>query len=381
MGIVCAVLAVVAGVAQPSDFEGAEIDFFERHVRPVLVESCYSCHSAEAEKSKGGLRVDTAEALLAGGDSGPSIVPGAPENSLLIKAILYTDDEPRMPPESKGGKLPIEAIRALTEWVAMGAPDPRIAEEESSVEDPMSEARSHWAFQPVVRPELPEISNKAWVRAPIDRFVLAKLEGNGLRPAPPADKRTLLRRMTYGLTGLPPTWEETDAFLADESPDASERVLERLLASPRYGERWGRHWLDVARYADTKGYVFQEERRYAYAYTYRDYVIRSFNEDKPFDQFIIEQVAADRLVKDEDRQALAAMGFLTLGRRFLNNQHDIIDDRIDVLTRGVLGLTVSCARCHDHKFDPIPIEDYYSLYGVFGLPPRLNYVYRSLCER
>ncbi len=190
-----------------------------------------------------------------------------------------------------------------------------------------------------------------------------------MAPSGPADKRTLIRRASFDLTGLPPTAEEVEAFLADESPDAFARVVDRLLASPRYGERWGRHWLDVARYADTKGYVFQEDRRYPYAYTYRDYVIRSFNEDKPYDRFILEQVAADRLPTADDPRTLAALGFLTVGRRFLNNQDDILDDRIDVVTRGLLGLTVACARCHDHKYDPIPTDDYYSLHGVFASSP------------
>jgi hypothetical protein len=200
----------------------------------------------------------------------------------------------------------------------------------------------------------------------VDAFILARLEAKGLKPAPPADRRTLVRRVTFDLTGLPPTAQEVAAFEADASPDAFAKVVDRLLASPAYGERWGRHWLDVARYADTKGYVFTEERRFPYAYTYRNYVIRAFNEDLPYDRFILEQLAADRMPHGEDSRPLAAMGFLTLGRRFLNNVHDIIDDRIDVVSRGLLGLTVACARCHDHKYDPIPQKDYYSLYGVFA---------------
>jgi hypothetical protein len=205
-----------------------------------------------------------------------------------------------------------------------------------------------------------------WVKTPIDAFVLAGLERKGLAPAPTADRRTLIRRVTLDLHGLPPTPEEVAAFEMDRSPDAYERLIDRLLASPRYGERWGRHWLDVARYADSKGYVFQEERRYPFAYTYRDYVIRAFNEDLPYDQFVLQQLAADQLPLGDDKRPLAALGFLTLGRRFLNNIHDIIDDRIDVTMRGLQGLTVGCARCHDHKFDPISQKDYYSLYGVFA---------------
>ena len=224
----------------------------------------------------------------------------------------------------------------------------------------------HWAFQPVKAPPLPAVRESAWPRTSIDRFILAKLEERGLKPSAPADRRTLLRRVTFDLIGLPPTPEEIAAFEADRSPDALAKVVDRLLASPHYGERWGRHWLDVARYADTKGYVFFEEQAFPWACTYRDYVIRAFNEDLPYDQFIVQQLAADRLPLGDDRRPLAALGFLTLGGRFMNNPHDIIDDRIDVVTRGLLGLTVTCARCHDHKFDPIPTKDYYSLYGVFA---------------
>src|SRR5207244_3881383 len=222
------------------------------------------------------------------------------------------------------------------------------------------------AVQPIAMPPVPKVKDKDWASTAIDNFVLAKLQAAGLKPAPAADRRTLLRRATFDLIGLPPTPEEIGAFVADRSPNAFTKVVDRLLASPHYGERWGRYWLDVARYADTKGYVFTEERRYPFAYTYRDYVIDAFNKDLPYDRFLIEQIAADRLPLGEDKRPLAAMGFLTLGRRFLNNQSDIIDDRIDVVTRGTMALTVACARCHDHKFDPIPTADYYSLYGVFN---------------
>jgi hypothetical protein len=214
-------------------------------------------------------------------------------------------------------------------------------------------------------PSLPKVHNESWPTTPVDHFILASLESRGWMPAPPADRYTLIRRVTLDLTGLPPTPEEVEAFQSDTRPDAYERLVDRLLASPAYGERWARHWLDVARYADSKGYVFQEERRFPFSYTYRDYVIRALNQDLPYDRFILEQLAADQL-PDADKRSLAAMGFLTLGRRFLNNIHDIIDDRIDVTMRGLLGLTVGCARCHDHKYDPIPMTDYYSLYGVFA---------------
>jgi hypothetical protein len=228
------------------------------------------------------------------------------------------------------------------------------------------EGSRHWAFQPVRRPALPAVRDGAWPRTSVDRFILARLEEKGLTPSPPADRRTLIRRATFDLTGLPPTPEEVAAFEADPSPDAYERLIDRLLASPHYGERWGRFWLDVARFADTKGYVFFEEANFPWAWTYRDYVIRAFNDDLPYDRFLLEQLAADRLPPGGDRRPLTALGFLTLGGRFMNNAHDIIDDRIDVVTRGLLGLTVGCARCHDHKYDPIPMRDYYALYGVFA---------------
>ena len=355
------------------------IAFFENRIRPVLIESCYRCHSAESGRSRGGLSLDTRDALLKGGGSGPALVPGDPDASLLIKAVRFTDKELQMPPESAGGQLPPEQIADLEAWVLMGAPDPRtgaaaIPTATDSVDG--ETARRHWAFQPVEAPAFPPVKDPAWIRTPVDAFVLAQLEAHVLRPAPPADKRTLLRRVYFDLIGLPPAPEAMAAFLADPDPNAYEREVERLLASPRYGERWGRHWLDVARYADTKGYVFQEERRFAFSYTYRDYVIAAFNDDKPFDRFLLEQIAADRLPPEPATSlpppqvappnALAALGFLTLGRRFLNNQNDIIDDRIDVVMRGTQGLTVGCARCHDHKFDPISMADYYALHGVFA---------------
>ena len=230
-----------------------------------------------------------------------------------------------------------------------------------------TEASDHWAFQPVIRPGVPTVPGAAWASGALDHFVLAKLRKNGMQPARSADRRTLIRRVTLDLTGLPPTPGEVDAFVADDSPGAYRRLVELVLASPRFGERWGRHWLDVARYADTKGYLAGNQARlFTHSYTYRDYVIEAFNADLPYDRFIIEQLAADKLELGDDKQPLAAMGFLTLGRRFLNNPHDIIDDRIDVVTRGMMGLTVGCARCHDHKYDPIPMADYYSLYGVFA---------------
>ncbi|HEY0456689.1 MAG TPA: PSD1 and planctomycete cytochrome C domain-containing protein, partial [Verrucomicrobiae bacterium] len=319
-------------------------------------------HSSEAKKVKGGLFLDTRDAVLKGGDTGASIVPGNPDKSLLIKAVRYTDEELQMPPKKK--KLPAQQIADLEAWVKMGAPDPRVSKN-PGLADAMSRT-NHWAFQPVKRPALPVVRNQGWIQTPVDSFILARLEAKQLTPSPRADKRTLIRRATFDLLGLPPTLQEVEAFEADTSPKAYEHLIERLLDSPHYGERWGRYWLDVARYADTKGYVFEEERRYPYSYTYRDWVIRSLNEDLPYNQFIIQQLAADLLPLGEDKRPLAALGYLTLGRRFLNNQTDIIDDRIDVVCRGMMGLTVVCARCHDHKFDPIPTKDYYSLYGIFA---------------
>ncbi|HTG43097.1 MAG TPA: PSD1 and planctomycete cytochrome C domain-containing protein, partial [Verrucomicrobiae bacterium] len=341
----------------------AAIEFFESKIRPALAEHCYSCHSAKAEKLKGGLFLDTREGLLKGGDTGPALAPGDPDKSLLIKAVRYLDENLQMPP--KGKKLSSAQIADLEAWVKMGAPDPRTGNS-PAVADRDAKRKNHWAFQPIHMPALPEVKRPGWIRNGIDAFVLARLETNNMSASAPAERRTLIRRATFDLLGLPPTPEEVESFASDTSEKAWENVVDRLLASPQYGERWARHWLDVARYADTKGYVFEEERRYPYSYTYRDYVIRAFNEDLPFDRFIVEQIAADLLPLGEDKRPLAAMGFLTLGRRFLNNQPDIIDDRIDVMTRGLMGLTVACARCHDHKFDPIPTKDYYSMYGVLA---------------
>jgi hypothetical protein len=289
------------------------------------------------------------------------VVPGNPGESTLLLALTHAEDEDlKMPPD---GKLADPAIQALTRWVEMGAPWGEAPTGTAPTADP---AEEHWAFRPLQATPVPEVRDASWVKSPIDARILARLEKEGMTPSPPVDRRTLLRRASLDLVGMPPTIEEIEDFEADPSPDAFATVVDRLLASPMYGERWGRHWLDVARYADTKGYVFQEERKYPYAFTYRDYVIDAFNADKPFDQFVVEQLAADHLPADGDPSKLAAMGFLTVGRRFLQDKNEIIDDRIDLVGRGLLGLTIACARCHDHKFDPIPTDDYYSLYGVFA---------------
>lgn len=338
-----------------------QAEFFENRIRPVLAERCYSCHSAKAESIKGGLRLDLRAGVLKGGATGPALVPGKPEESLLLQAIRgAAKDLDRMPP--KGAALSPQEIAAFTEWVRSGAPDPR---DDTLVPHPSA---THWAFQTPVDPAPPalppSLESSGPSLTPVDRLIRARLAKANLRPSPRADRRTLLRRITTDLTGLPPTPAEMASFVSDPSPSAYASAIDRLLASPRYGERWGRHWLDVARYADSKGYVFEEERRYAYAYTYRDWVVRSLNEDLPYDRFLVAQIAGDQIATPENPWPMAAQGFLTLGRRFLNNNTDIIDDRIDVICRGTMGLTVGCARCHDHKFDPIPTADYYSLYGI-----------------
>ncbi|RYG23333.1 DUF1549 domain-containing protein, partial [bacterium] len=346
----------VAGFSSGSTAETAiedptpeQLAFFETKIRPVLAKNCYGCHGPTTQTAS--LRVDSIEALL----KSQALVKGDPEKSPLIHAVRYAGPV-KMPP---AGKLKPAEIADLEAWIKMGAPWPKSTVKQ---EAPL------WSLKKVKKPVVPKVKNAAWISNSIDAFVLTKLEARGIVPAPAADRRTLIRRVTYDLIGLPPTAAEIQAFVADKSPNAYEKVVDRLLASPRYGERWARQWLDVARYADTKGYVFEEDRNYANAYTYREWVIKALNSDLPYDRFITQQLAADRLPEvqnGDDKTALAALGFLTIGRRFLNSTPDIIDDRIDVTMRGFQGFTVACARCHDHKFDPIPTQDYYSLYAVF----------------
>lgn len=361
----CTIFSFAALTGQAADLSRSQVEFFENKVRPLLANHCYKCHSQSAEKVKGGLLLDTRDGVFAGGNNGPAIVPGNPDKSLLIEAVRYTNPDLQMPP--KGEKLTDAQVADLVSWVKMGAPDPRTATiAQKNWVDPN---KKHWAFQPVSKPSVPEIKNSSWAKTPMDKFILAKLDEKGLKPNPPADKRTLIRRAAFDLIGLPPTPDEVRAFVIDESAEAFEKVVQRLLDSPHYGERWGRHWLDTARYSDTKGEIRRnrEDPNYPFAWTYRDYVIRSFNEDKPYNIFVIEQLAADKLPATLGNPTnLAALGFLTVSDRFMNMQHDIINDRIDVVTKGFLGLTVSCARCHDHKFDPIPTKDYYSLHGIFA---------------
>ncbi len=296
--------------AADKSFSREAIEFFESRVRPILADRCLKCHGPEKQSSS--LRLDSREAIVKGGESGPSIVPAKPDESLLIKAVSHTGEELKMPP---GGKLPEPALAVLRQWVAMGAP----WSPDSSKATPAARAAKsgstnasepHWAFQPVKRLALPAVKNRDWIKTPVDAFVLAGLERAGISPSPAADRRTLIRRATIDLWGIPPTAEEVDAFLADDTPVAFVRLVDRLLASPRYGERWGRHWLDVARYADTKGYVFTQDRRYPYAYTYRDYVIAAFNADLGYDQFIVEQLAADQLAKGANTPAAGRDGVL-----------------------------------------------------------------------
>jgi mono/diheme cytochrome c family protein len=364
-------IALVAAVqlnARAEPISAADAEFFEKEIRPLLIQHCHKCHGDSAEP-KGGLTLTSRAAILKGGESGPAAVAGKPQESRLIAAINH--DGLEMPPDSE--KLEPAQIARLTRWVERGLlwpendPESLKRAKHAAIGAQVAAARrDFWSFQPVQNPTPPAVKNADWVKTSIDRFVLAELEARGLSPSPPADKRTLLRRLSFDLVGLPPTPEEFDDFLADKSAEATARVVDHLLASPRYGERWGRHWLDVARYADTKGYVLFQDANFPWSYTYRDYVVRALNDDLPYDRFVLEQLAADLLPLETDKRPLTALGFLTLGSGFMNNQQDVIDDRIDVVTRGLLGLTVTCARCHDHKFDPIPTEDYYSLYGVLA---------------
>jgi hypothetical protein len=341
-------------------------ELFEKEVRPVLVARCFPCHGNG--KSKGGLSLASRASLLKGGDSGPAAVPGKPDNSLLVRAVRH-DGARKMPRE----KLPAREVDALVRWVRAGLPWPGATPLAGNAPFRITpEQRRFWSFQPVKAPPVPAVRDAAWPLTPVDNFILARLEARGLRPAAPADRRALLRRATYDLTGLPPAPEEVEAFVADRSPDAFARVVDRLLASPAYGERWGRHWLDVAHYADTAGET--ADFPVPAAWRYRNYVFDSFNADKPYDEFVREQVAGDVLAARGPRRLYAerviATGFLAGARRFgfdpQNYQHLTIEDTLDTLGKAVLGLTVACARCHDHKFDPVSQADYYALYGILA---------------
>ena len=363
-------LCTVGGLSAAPE---AGLEFFEKKIRPVLVEHCYQCHSTEsvaANKLKGGLRLDTQGGTRAGGDTGPAVVPGKVDASLLIKALRQ--DQFEMPPK---GKLPDAVIADFVKWIEMGAPDPR-TKEVAVHPKPAVTAGDHWAFKPVIAAKPPNVKRTAWLKGDLDRFVLARMEQQGLQPVDTASNRELARRIYFDLIGLPPSPEQMRNFIAaakKDRPKAVASLVDTLLASPRYGERWGRHWLDVARYAEDQAHTFGVRRR-ENAHQYRDWVIRAFNDDLPFDEFVKRQIAGDLMENESgDRfRELAGMGFLGLGAQYYKNsdrakaEADELDDAIDTLTRGFLGLTVSCARCHDHKYDPIPTIDYYSLAGIFN---------------
>jgi hypothetical protein len=382
--------AMTDGGSADAPLDPKGLQFFESRIRPVLIEHCYGCHSAESGKTKADLRVDTRDGLLRGGIGGPAIVPGSPDDSLLLRALRYDDEDLQMPPKAR---LPDAVVRDVETWIAMGAPDPRGAAighgtidgagpALSSYGVDLEKGRAFWAFRPPIRALAPSIPADApkdvakladWPLGDIDRFVLAAMLETGTRPVEDADRRTWLRRVSFDLTGLPPTPAEIAAFEKDRSPEAHARVVDRLLASNAFGERWGRHWLDVARYAESSGK--ESNILYPHAWRYRDYVLDSFNDDKPFDQFIREQIAGDLLPAETPTQRaeqLVATGYLAIGPKSHTAQNgrqfqaDLVDEQIDAMSQGILGITISCARCHDHKFDPIPQRDYYAMAGIFA---------------
>lgn len=345
-----------------------ESEYFEKKIRPIFVKYCYECHAGDPKKAKSNFVLDTRDGLRKGGESGPVIIPGNSDDSPLIEAVRYQGLE--MPPKEK---LPDSLIEELAKWIEMGAPDPRIgkaANAKSKID--LNEARKYWAFQRPKAAPAPQVADTSWPRSDIDRFVQAAREKEKLQPTADADRVTLIRRVTFDLIGLPPTPEEIDAFVNDGSANALETVVDRLLASPRFGEKWGRHWLDVVRYGESTG----KERNipFRYAWRYRNYVIDAFNEDMPYDRFVVEQLAGDLLPSKNDAEHdkhLIATGFLAIGTKGVNTKeaeqfkYDVIDDQIDVTSRAFLSMTVACARCHDHKFDPIPTSDYYAMAGIF----------------
>lgn len=364
-----------------------QLNFFEKNIRPVLVQHCYKCHSEEAGKAKGGLTLDTMQATRLGGESGhPGVTPGSTALSSLYEALTWQNPDMQMPPKQK---LPEDVIAAFKQWIEMGAPDPREhkvanASGGKRVID-MDEGRKHWAFQKPVKSLPPEVKTEGWARTDIDRFILAGLEKNALHPVRDADRSTLIRRIAFDLTGLPPTPDEVKAFLADQSPEAVQRVVDMYLDSERYGERWGRYWLDVARYAESSGK--EVNVLYPHAWRYRDYVINAFKKDKPYDLFLREQIAGDLLKSEGKRdqaEKIVATGFLAIGSKGHNNRDrrqfamDLVDEQIDTLSQSMLGLTLACARCHDHKFDPVTQRDYYALAGIFLSSETLFGTYQQL---
>jgi hypothetical protein len=371
IGLTCLAMCSAPTAAEEPRFDAAALEFFEKRVRPVLVQRCYECHSGAIEEPKGGLRLDSRTAILNGGDTGPAIDAAAPGKSLLIDAINYGEIY-QMPPKSK---LPDEEIAVLTRWVEMGVPWPKeeaagsIAKDEFDLD---ARKQSHWAWRPVQRVSAPEMNDASWPLAPLDKFILARLEENGIKPAAPADRRTLLRRLHFDLIGLPPSPEEVEAFVRDESPHALEAAVDALLDSPHFGERWGRHWLDLVRYAESRGHEFDYD--VPGAWQYRDYVIRALNADTPYDQFVVEHIAGDllpqpRLHPEGLNESILGTGFWFLGEwvhspvDIRQDEADRVDNMLDVASKTFLGVTLACARCHDHKFDAISQRDYYAMAG------------------
>jgi cytochrome c553/mono/diheme cytochrome c family protein len=354
----------------PAADEPTGIEFFEKKIRPALIQHCYECHSADAKAVKGGLLLDSRDGWKRGGDSGPALLPNKPNDSLLIKALKH-EEGMEMPPK---GKLSDDVIADFVKWIEQGAPDPRTAPAKAIArrEIDIAAGQQFWCFQPITQPTIPAVKDKAWPSTNIDRFILAKQESSGIRPIGDAERATWLRRVTFDLIGLPPTPAEIDEFVSDPSLTAREEVVDRLLASPHFGERWGRHWLDIARFAESSG--GGRSMILAEAWRYRDYVIRSLNDDKPFDRFLLEQLAGDLLPFDSPRQQeeqLVATALLALGPTNYEEQDkqalefDVVDEQLETLGKAVLGMTIGCARCHDHKFDPIPQRDYYAMAGIF----------------
>ncbi len=374
--IFCAVTTAVLNAAEASLAPTAEqLEFFEAKIRPVLVKHCYECHSTKLAAPRGGLRLDDREAVLKGGDSGPIIVAGDLKKSPLLEALKYESLE--MPPK---GKLPAVVIADFEQWVKMGAPDPRVAASTTKTFGPQPATlkqppSAHWSFQKLTNPPPPNVKNAQWPQSDIDRFVLAKLEAAGLQPVAAADRRTLIRRASFDLIGLPPEPEQVAAFLNDlaSDSDAFAKVVDELLRSPHYGERWGRYWLDIARYGEDQAHTFKA-RNYPQGYLYRDWVVKAFNDDLPYDQFLIEQIAGDLVTHDRPvHERIPALGLFALGPVYYQDNGekdkalaDEWDDRVDTLIRGTQALTISCARCHDHKFDPLTMADYYGLLGIFA---------------
>ncbi len=382
--LLCFVLVNFANAALTRGEEetgAAALEMFHEHVLPLLKKHCYECHSHEAGEAEGGLVLDSRTGWQTGGSLGPAIFPGKPDQSLVMRAVGYQDKKLQMPPEKK---LSADQIGQLRRWIELGAIDPRKSAGDNTANEPSAvSAADLWSLQPVAQPAVPAVQNEGWPRHDIDRFVLARLEKEGITPAADGEFASLLRRVAFDLTGLPPSLETVQSYLAEPTPKALAAIVDDMIASPAFGERWGRHWLDTARYADTLG--GDRDRPLRYAWRYRNWVIDAINDDKPYDRFLLEQLAGDLLPADHWRQReqqLLATGFLAVGSKPLprilpiqteaeqDAEHqraanDWADDQIDAVGRGMLGLTVACARCHDHKYDPIPARDYYALAGIF----------------